>query len=239
MMKQLGFVVNGDYVIQHYKTAEEYITHVLTKDDILDLSLIRKRFEVCQNTFYPTLRKLCDDYEIFYFERDRLLHFRRLQKLGITKEMLRDFCDSAIDLISDAQFFTIYMLRKNGFTHPLDDLGLDDYFYNALLRVSPAVSAFNCFGSLVLCKVKQELSLSRVDFVASLLSGKISISIEEIKRIMQNEYGIQITKELYRLVEFTAVAAEKVGMYFDKTMEKVYKDRSYYFEDLERNEMEE
>ncbi len=241
MMKQLGFVVNSHYVIQYYKTADEYITHVLTADDILDLGALRKKFEVCQNTFYIALRKLCDDHELFYFDQNRLLHFRRLKKMGITKEMLRDFCDSAIGLVADGQFFTIHMLRRNGFTHPLDDLGLDDYFYNALLLTSPSVSGFNCFGGLVLCKVKQEHSLSRVDFIASMLRGKISISTEELEHSIQREYGVRITKEKehYKLIQFIAEASEKLGMYFDRTMEKVYKDRSYYFEDLEKKEMEE
>lgn len=241
MMKQLGFVVKSNYVIQNYKTAEEYITHVLTADDILDLGALRKKFEVCQNTFYPILRKLCDDHELFYFEQDRLLHFRRLKKMGITKEMLRDFCDSAIDLVADGQFFTIHMLRKEGFTHPLDDLGMEDYFYNALLWTSPAVSAFNCFRGLVLCKVKQGHSLSRVDFIVSMLRGKIHISTEELERSIQREYGVQIIKEKdhYKLVQFIAEASEKLGMYFDRTMDKAYRDKSYYFEDLEKKEMEE
>lgn len=241
MMKQLGFVVNSNYVIQYYKTAEEYITHVLTEDDILDLGALRKKFEVCQNTFYIALRKLCDDHELFYFDQNRLLHFRRLKKMGITKDMLRDFCDSAIGLVADGQFFTIHMLRRNGFTHPLDDLGLDDYFYNALLLTSPSVSGFNCFGGLVLCKVKQEHSLSRVDFIASMLRGKISISTEELERSIQREYGVRIIKEKehYKLVQFIAEASEKLGMYFDRTMDKVYRDKSYYFEDLEKKEMEE
>ncbi len=241
MMKQMGFVVNSSYVVQHYKTAEEYITHVLTKDDIVDLKVVRERFEICRNTLYAVLHKLCEEHEIFYYDPDSLLHFRRLSKMGITKEMLRDFCESASGLISDGQFFTIHMLRKNGFTHPLDDLGLDDYFYNALLGTSPAVSDFSCFGGLALCKVKQEHWPARVDFVASLLCGKTSISVGEIRRIMRIEYGVQMQKDKdrYKLTEFITAASEKLGMYFDRTMEKVYRDKSYYYEDLEKMETEE
>ena len=34
------------------------------------------------------------------------------------------------------------------------------------------------------------------------------------------------------------MAAQALGMYYDRTMEKVYKDKSYYYKDLENVEKE-
>ena len=239
MLKQMGFVVNGNYIVQHYKSANEYFTALLEKDDVIDFAVLRKRYSVCMNTLYPIFGKKLIEHDLLYFEPDRLLSIRRLAKLGVTKDKLNDFCESAIGLAENHHYFTIHSLRRNGFNHPLDDLGLDDYFYNALLSLDERIASSTGFGTITLYKGEPEKKLTRPDFIAFLIHDDTAISLSQIEKKAKTEYGVKVGKDKYDLVAFTVEAAAKLGMYYDKTMEKVYKDKSYYFEDLERMEKEE
>ena len=213
MLKQMGFVVNGNYMIQHYHSADEYFSALLTKDDVVDLAAIRKRHSACMNTVYSTLRRKLLDYDLLYFEPDHLLSIRRLAKLGVTKEMLNDFCESAIGLAENHQYFTIHSLRRNGFSHPLDDLGLDDYFYNALLSLDERIASSTGFGTITLYKGEPEKKLTRSDFIAFLIHDDTAISLSQIEKKAKTEYGINVAKDKYNLISFTEEAAAKLGMY--------------------------
>lgn len=239
MLKQMGFLVNGNYIIQHYHSADELFSALLTKDDVVDLAAIRKRYSACMNTIYLTLRRKLLDYDLLYFEPDRLLSIRRLAKLGVTKEILKDYCESAIGLAEKNHYFTIHSLRRNGFNHTLDNLGLDDYFYNALLSLDEGITCSNGFGTIILYKGNSEKKPTKSDFIAFLIHDDTVISLSQIEKKAKTEYGVEAGKDKYDLAALTIEAAAKLGMYYDKTMEKVYKDKSYYFEDLERMEKEE
>ena len=239
MMKTMGFIVHGNYLIQHFATAEEYFRYVLTKDDVVDLEQLRKKFTAGYNTFSSILYRLLKSLEILYFEPNRLLNIRRLQKLGITKEMLIDYRDSAIGLVEDGQYFTAHYLHRNGFAHPLDALGLDAYFYNALLSFDSRITGSSYFGGIVLYKGKQEQKHTRIDFVAYLLKGRTEVPVSQLEQEARNLYGVDIGKDPYDLTRYITEAAHQLGMYFDKTMNKVYRDKSYYYADLERSETEE
>ena len=239
MMKTMGFTVHGNYLIQHFATAEEYFTYALTKDDTVDLEQLRKKFTAGYNTFSSILYRLLKSLEILYFEPNQLLNIRRLQKLGITKEMLTDYCDSAIGLVEDGQYFTAHYLRRNGFAHPLDALGLDAYFYNSLLLFDSRITGSSYFGGIVLYKGRPEQKHTRIDFVAYLLKGRTEISVSQLEQEARNLYGVDIGRDPYDLTRYIAEASDQLGMYFDRTMNKVYRDKSYYYADLERTETEE
>ena len=76
-------------------------------------------------------------------------------------------------------------------------------------------------------------SLERVTLFKAILRGQHAISLAEIGQRAKGRYGIDVTKDKYDLIHFVDMAAQALGMYYDRTMEKVYKDKSYYYKDLE------
>ena len=237
-LKQMGFVVNVRYLIRGYASAEAYMTDLLTREDVIDLAAVRKRHAVCYNTFSAVLYRLLHAYDVLYLGPDRLLSIRCLQKRGVTKETLRGYCDAALAQVEDGTLFTVHMLRQDGFTHPLDDLGMDDYFYDSLLAQDARCMSTFAFGKHLLHKGDPVQSLERVTLFKAILRGQHAISLAEIGQRAKGRYGIDVTKDKYDLIHFVDMAAQALGMYYDRTMEKVYKDKSYYYKDLENVEKE-
>ncbi len=238
MLKQMGFIVNSRYVVQHYKSAEEYLTYVLTKDDHVPITQIRRQFSFCYTTLTSVLYRLCASLDLLYYEPEQLMNIRRLNKLGVSKADLQAYIDCAYSLAGEEQFFTVHSLRQNGFVHPLDNLGLSDYFYNALLLTHTGISYNNVFGGLILYKGSRYSKPTRTDFIVSLIKDQTGISLREMDRLAVQKYGFPVGTDKYDLIYIVEQAVQRLGMYFDRTMEKVYRDQTYYFADLEDVETE-
>ena len=234
-LQQIGFVVYSGYAVQHFKTGDEYFRHMLLKDDITDIKALKIKFSDSYSSFYAVARKLFFDYELLFFEQDKTINFRRLKKMNISKEDLLDYCDKAIEFVGQNEFFTIKSLRSKGFAHRLDDLGMDDYFYNSLLFFDDRLTGIQILGKTVLYKYenKETSKVTRSDFIVSVLQSKTKISVDEVIKLLFREYGINVS-DRYIITN----SASEHGMYYDKIMDKIYKDKSYYYEELETLETE-
>ena len=231
-LKEIGFDVYNGYAIRNFRSSEEFFRYILTKEDITDVRSIKQKYSAAYTTLCSVIKKLCDEKEIFYFDSNTTINFRRLAKLGVTKEQLDDYCTYAISFVDPDEFFTIQSIRSDGFKHTLDQLGLDDYFYGMLLANDGRLSWSKMYGEIVLYNNNRK-KITRKDFIASLIIGQIRISVDKVIKMSKEKYGVTITDK-YHITN----TAQECGMYYDYTMERIYKDKGYYYEDLEKTEME-
>lgn len=233
-LKQLGLTVNNRYALQNFSSADQYFRYILGKDDITDVSALKKKYSEAYNTFSAVLNRMLSEYEIFYFERNQIINIRKLNKLGITKDIIRKFCDSVADRVEEGEYFNITYLRLKGFENRLDELGLDDYFYDSILSVDGRFACGQVFGKIILLKTKETQTVLTNDFLMSLIKNKTKIEYGDIVRSLKTLYGMNMEKKYWHKLD---KAVEDCGMYFDHTMEKIYKDKSYYYEDIEKEEL--
>ena len=232
-LKQLGFTVNNRYVIQNFPSADKYFRYILGKDDISDISALRKKYSEAYNTFSAILKRMLTEYEIFYFEPDQTINIRRLEKLGITKNTIVDFCDSVAGFVGNNDYFNIHSLRLRGFEHKLDDLGMDEYFYDSILTADSRFAWGQMFNKTILRKTSEKATIVRSEVITAIIKDKTVISCGEITNTLRTMYGIVLDRDHWYLFD---KAVEICGMYFDRTMEKIYKDKSYYYEDIEKED---
>ncbi|WP_027087960.1 DNA-directed RNA polymerase subunit alpha C-terminal domain-containing protein [Cohnella panacarvi] len=225
-LKALGFRVYANYAIKdQYSSATEYFRAILTTEDIVDAQSFPK--EMLNTVAYTgELYKLKAAYEILEYAPLKYVHFRRLNRAGVEKESILDYCHRAYQAV-DSQYFTVYSLREKGFTHILDELGFDEWFYASLL--SEDKEHFSCrrMGKNKLFR-RDSKNVSLVDFLEWILysNESLSLDVRELVEKLLSEYNIRL--EWYKIVE----AIKGSVMYYDTITQKVYADYDIYFEEI-------
>ena len=227
-LKDMGFLVYSNYAIQNHPHAEAYFKTLLLKDDIFSVDEFRKRYSTIQ-LYYNVFSDLRMDLELFFFENNKqVINFRRLDRLGITKQDIKDYCDEVYEYSDIDAYFTIHSLRNDGFVSKLDDLGFDDSFYASILATYPRLRYQQIFGTGVLYKGDNLSVISKKSFIISLVEQYDSISVDEIMEECLSQYGIKIPNA-YDIKE----AIVDTKMYYDPIMGKVYRNKEYYYADID------
>lgn len=225
-LKGLRFAVFSKYAIQHFDSAADYFHQLLTKDDIYSLKPLRERYGTIM-MFSQTLFDLRREYEIFLFGNEQIVNMRRLTRFGITKDDIYSYCDAAAAATEDGEYFTVYSLRQKGVESKLDDLGFDDLFYAWILAMHPDFAYQRVFGSIVLLKTNESAFTSKRDFIRWLLSDYDSVDVDDFMSDCRDNYGITIP-ERFEITE----AISGTDMYYDPIMNRIYSDKSIYYDDL-------
>lgn len=225
-LKAIGFRVYVNYAIKdQYLSAVEYFRSILTTKDIIDAQTFPK--ELLNTVAYMSeMYKLKASYEILEYTPLKYIHIRRLNRLGIEKGHLIDYCNKVYQAV-DSPYFTVYSLQKKGFIHALDELGFDEWFYASLLSEDKEHFTYRRMGKNKLFRRGCE-NVSLTDFLEWLLysSESLSLDVFDLVEMLSNYYNINL--EWYKIVETIKGSA----MYFDTITQKVYADYNVYFEEI-------
>lgn len=226
-LKSLGFKVYTTYVVQNYPSAEAYFRHILTSKDIYSITDFYSKYgriTISRNVYY----NLRENYDIFLFDHNQIISLNRLSKLGVTKEDIKDFCDKAYGFLEDNTYFTMYSLRKAGFTSELDNLGFDDWFYAGILAMDPRFIWQQVYNVLVL---KRKINISNIfskkDFLLDALSKYDSVDLDDFIADCSDKYGISIVD--YHERQKITNAVQGTDFYYDSIMGKFYRNKDYYY----------
>jgi len=155
-----------------------------------------------------------------------------LQKLGVTKDQLRNFCDEVYNFVEKHSYFTIEYLKRQGFTSAIDSLGFDTQFYISLLREDSRFANWQIgrnvlfFAGEIKMFVSGNNYISIKSFVTDYLEKVRSIDIDELVSIFEDEYNIKLEKS--KIIE----ESKDTNLYYDRIMEKLYVDYDTYFEEI-------
>lgn len=227
-LKSMGFLVYSKYAVQNFPSAEAYFKHILTANDIYDISVLNKKFASIYRTFYNAEMELKQAYDIFLFEKDQIITMNRLSKLGITKADIKNFCDEVANFVS-TEYFTVHSLRGAGFVSELDNLGFDDYFYAGILAMDDRFLWQSVFDTIVLTLKEEKTSntFTKKDFLSYELLKYDSIDVDTFISDCFDEYGVKIDRcDIKQIFAGTQV-------YYDSIMNKLYSDKKYYYEEFD------
>lgn len=220
-LKTLGFKVYSDYVVRNtYDSANSYFKHMLTKDDIIDTSNLNRHIRNCV-TFTSTVYELCQNYEIVEFEPHKYINIRKLNERGITKELLKDYCNAVASKVKDGEFFTVTSLRNEGFTHELDNAGYGYWFYVSVLAED--YKHFSCrrMGKTRLFyKGHEKIRMS--DMLSVLLAIKKYMYLNDLNELLANHYNIHMN--VYKIIELI----KETDLHYDPIDKKVYLNYETY-----------
>lgn len=224
-LKSIGFRVFSNYILSDkYSTAIEYFNTLLTKDDIIDLERISSSVKEFIS-FITQLYRLKSSYEIIEFARNKYIHYRKLSEFGITKEILRGYCNDVLNFVGEGKYFTIFSIKNEGFSHELDELGFDDWFYTSLLIEDRANVSYQRIGGNKIM-ISGKFSIRFVDFLENVVYDQESLSIDiiDLSDILKQQYNLNVDK--WKLMQIV----KDSSMYYDLISEKIFADYDTYYE---------
>lgn len=226
-LKQMGFVVNSKYVIQHYPSADEFIRAKLLEDDRFDMRVFRERF--ANLGFYNMVSlELRKSLEIIEYSTDQYINFRKLKSGGVTTSQFADFCNEVFEAAEENAYFSIHSLRRKGFDSELFELGFDDLFYASLLISDERFSWQKLMGTMVFYKGRKNITFK--DFVSDAVKRERSIDLYDLDTMLRDEYGCD-NIEKYDLTFKTRDA----DIFYDSELQRFYADQELYYREIDEN----
>lgn len=226
-LKKMGYLVNTKYIIQHFNSAESYFADLLSREDAFDISPIKKRYAKLV-IYYQVFIYMRRNLDIIENEPNRFINFRKLAQLGITKEMLKCFCEEVFDFAGDKSFFTIQSLKKDGFDSELFEYGFEDYFYASLLISNEKFSWQKMFSTIVFYKGKIDLTIK--NFVSDIIRRERIIDIYEIDALLKERYGCD-NIDRYDIV----LRTKDAGFFYDSEFQKFYAEQEAYYREIDES----
>jgi len=224
-LKTLGFKVYSGYVVRNtFPSAAAYFNHLLTKRDVTDMRDYPQSIQSI-GAYSSELQRLRKEREIVEFSPYRYIHIRKLIQTGVTKELLDDYCQKVSMFVERNAFFTIHSIVSDGFTHQLDDLGFDEFFYASLLVEDRRHFSYQGIGGSRLYVNGMSKNVFS-DMLVWLVSKAGKIDLYDLKNMLNNKYGIEVDK--YKLLSII----HNTDLYYDVIMEAVYIDYDTYFEEV-------
>jgi DNA-directed RNA polymerase subunit F len=194
-LHQLGFKSHGKYVIRNcYPYATSYFQHLLLNgEDELDLRDMGYLSSLSPFNF--VLDHLCSTYELVEYLPGKYYSKQFLDRIGITKDKIKDFCDDVYQSVADGKLFTIFSLKKTGMNMPFKNVHLTDWFYSSLLRADQKRFTGQSFGGgCLLVKGENKHEITRGDLFNYVIeSQKEMVTTPEISHIIERDYGLTCT----------------------------------------------
>lgn len=224
-IKTLGFSINSTYVISNrFSNAAAYIRHILTTDDIVDTNNFPASLVTLQS-YWSELISIRNQREIVEFAPKHYINIRRLEQNGITKEMLDDYCQQVSRFVDRNTYFTVTSIRQDGFTHHLDDLYFDEWFYSSLLAEDHERFNYRRMGrNRLFYSGSKDVQLSA--FLQWIVEKEERIDLDDLTQLLADRYGIVLRRDKILLV------LKDTELYYDQIMDRVYIDYDTYFEEV-------
>ena len=225
-LKEMGFKLYTDYVVSSkFPSAYSYFKTLFTKEDLIDFRTLDKRLTYL-NFAKSTLDDLRESYELLEYEDLKFIKLSRIQKVypEVTIEMIEGYVDAAIGFLPEEDYFTVTKLKNAGFNHYLHEIGFGEWFNAGLIKNSRKIRFVKTGGDVIFFRGKKQITTK--DFIEYLLKKIKKMDIYEFSRFIDNEYGIQLTKD--KITQFI----KSSDMYYDSIMEKIYLSKEYYYEEI-------
>ena len=222
-LKRIGFIVNSTYAVKNHRNASEYFEKLLTKNDVTDISGMSRRYSGIMQ-YSVVLAELKDDYTIIEFEPYQCINIRKLEKMGIDKSKLKNYCDEVYEITRSTTYFTVESLQKSGFSSSLDNLGFEPWFYSSLLREDNRFSYKKIGGTVLFDTTRCEVSTQ--DFILHIVSEFKSIEIDELVEYIKEKFCIILDKNDLKW------RIKNTELYFDEIMQKIYNEYNTYYEEI-------
>lgn len=236
-VKALGYTIANNCLIFQFASAGDFLSNELLKMDIIDINQFSQKYEplVENMDFNYMLEKLKKDYKIIEFEKGAYINIKRFNQMGIFIVDIKTYCDKVYRFYIEGECFSIKSLRKDGFEHKLDDLGMEDIFYENLLRYDGRFLLYKMTNCYVFSTEKKP-SVSNIVF--DILKKKRMIDIYDLQNILKKEYGVatSIISDSGSLMNQSLIFDEDTTLFYSKEFEKIYFDKEDYYEEIEYDE---
>lgn len=169
--------------------------------------------------------------DIIEFEPDVIINFPKLERSGITKEMLREFCEEVVKFVQNDASFSVQSLKQNGFRASLFELGFSDWFYSNLLIADDRLGYGRIFGNLIFSKSEERIT--RRSLIVERIYAAGSIDRLDLIDELTNDFGCNLHETDQANLTFIIKDSEVV---YDPYLDRYYQNEELYHRELDEED---
>lgn len=195
-LSKVGYFLRGNFVLHdRYQSIEQYFYGQIIEHDIF----VNPRTEIYQTTsFRGVLYSMERSLDVIRVATDTYYTQKKLQSEGITIDDLIDFRDTAYQYAKKYTFFTLFQLRGEGFSHPLDEHKYPEMFYERVIWTHPELKAIHTASHIIFHTHPEEVMLK--NFLEFTMQGQSKVKLADFNQFLYDQYGLEF--QAYKLVEF-------------------------------------
>lgn len=221
-LKTLGFRVMSGYVVSdRYASARDYFTELIETKDAFTLNELPDGV-TSYTMFTEVLYDLKAKRQIVEYLPRSYFNKRVLDRLEITEDAIKKYCDAVRDFAEGKAFFTIASLREDSFNHKIGNVPpFDDWFFASLLTEERDVFSYKRIGQTKIF-VNGIKDVSFAEMLTWIIRQHKKMTITALNNHLEKRYGIILPKDkLITLIHET-------GLYYDQIMKEVYESYDDY-----------
>jgi hypothetical protein len=224
-LRNLGFIVLSDYVIaSKYGSAENYFRTLIQKQEIIDCASLDKNL-TSLSSFGNLISTMSGNLDILEIEPRKFITLQAFQRYyaPINKKDILNYVQSVQNFENDGDYFTLYSLKKQGFSHPFFDLPFDEWFASSLLK-NTGTMRFSKFGSNILFSRKPK-DFTRLDFFTDLLAKYQKIDVPTFCDLLESQYNIYQS----RAKILSVLKSSSCTLYYDALSDTIYFSENLFY----------
>lgn len=226
--RDLGYRLYADCAVRKDAgTLTEYLDGLFAAELVQRASLPKGLTETLSfRTYFDTRQKRSDLLE---YDRDTFVTRAGMDELGIKPSDLTAFAQQAAEATADAlPYLTLPWLRSSAAAAdiPLLRYELPDAFYESALYARPDVMRRCQLCGRRLFAARGAPARGR-DFIASVVRQDASIQLDDLAEILDEDYGIPITRgQLLQL-------ARTAGLHYSPELDRMFIDKAQFIREVE------
>ena len=188
-MRKAGFHVFKDHILsEKYPYMKDYIQHLLTSGEIVDLNVLPGSL-VKRQDFQVTLRNLQANYSLIEVEPKKYFTSIGMRKYGLNKEKIQKTRTVLLGVIPDDRFFSVKQVRsQHPELFPVTDLP-DGFYASILMQDKEQIRWIRYGGTRVLYKGKGSVSVNA--FLLQLIQEHGPMELGKLHQMLERYYGVQ------------------------------------------------
>lgn len=149
---------------------------------------------------------------------------RCLSRAGVTEKDISDYREGVESYVAEGDFFTLVSLRNGGFTHPLEEIGFEDLFYESILLRVGVLKSLRIGKSIVFIKTLKKPDAD--SFMEWMMKEDGILSIEELQLKVSALLSIEIAEDdLINIVN-------RSDCHYSREFEKIYRSHDKYLDSI-------
>lgn len=234
-LAELGFKISGSLIIEADQDERELFASMIDEKlaegkGFFNVEDFPTGKEILGNdAFKSELNPRLNSRRLVEYEDGKFLTAEKLASLDppITVADLEDYVNSAIEFMEPGKPYSLKVLEREGFSHPVgalrEDAGLGDMFFNSLLRTGFVGGRLKraSFGDTPLfCRTPY--AFNSPDVLDYILKQERFIDIDDLAGLLERRYGVNVSN---------AVLRQTVGrssLYYAEAIDIVFYDENEY-----------
>lgn len=213
-LTELGLKIHPPYVFdEKFKKIKDYFDLTVLNQayfDITDEAIFQTEY------FKRYLKNLEKSLSIVKVDDSSYITKTKMESAGLKKRVLESYQSAVLKATENQGYFTYDSMRRNGFSHDIQDYGFDSIFYESLLNQLPYLKSLRLFDTTFFKKSNRKLKPEQFFIYIFEQEQQSSLKLSRLRDVIEEYFSQPISYD----------SLEKVLLKFDK--------KPYYSKDLER-----